>query len=420
MHKKLQDYFPQIRTREEVLADIQRDPVCSYKFAAFPQELREQILDFCTGARGVKMTYDSFFKEILNPEIHPERLEELLSLLLEQEVHIRQVLPNDSVRLADESTLLSTDIVVKLEDGSLANIEIQKIGYAFPGQRGACYSADLLLRQYKRIKGIKNKKFNYRDMKTVYTIVFFEKSTEEFHEAGSQYIHKARQVFDTGLKLDMLQDYILIPLDIYKECKQNENIETKLDAWLSFLSDDRPERIMEIIDKFPSFREMYAEVYAICRNIEEVMNMFSEELLELDRNTVQYMIEEQQEQLDALKKELEEVSKKVKQEEMAAKAAAEKVRESEEKVRESEEKVRESEEKARESEEEKMRVEEEARAVEKEAEMAKSLADQAKKEAREAKREVERLKKEAAEKAVLEKQVEDLKRMVADLLDNRR
>lgn len=257
----------------------------------------------------------------------------------------------------------------------MANIEIQKIGYAFPGQRGACYSADLLLRQYKRIKGMKNKKFNYRDMKTVYTIVFFEKSTVEFHEANTQYIHRARQVFDTGLKLDMLQDYILIPLDIYKECKQNENIETKLDAWLSFLSDDRPERIMEIIERYPVFREMYGEVYAICRNVEGVMDMFSEELLELDRNTVQYMIEEQQEQLDALKKEVEELSEKAKREEEDARAA-----------------------------------EEEAKHVRVEARAAK----------REAQREIERLKKEAAEKAVLEKQVEDLKRMVADLLDNRR
>ena len=406
MHKKLKDYFPQIRTREEVLDDIYGNPVCSYQFASFPQELKDEIIDFCTGARGVKMTYDSFFKEILSPEIHPERLEELLSLLLEQEVHIKQVLPNDSVRIADESTLLVTDILVELADGSLADIEIQKIGYAFPGQRGACYSADLLLRQYKRMKGLKNKKFNYRDMKTVYTIVFFEKSTVEFHEAGSQYIHRARQVFDTGLKLDMLQDYILIPLDIYKEHKQNESIETKLDAWLSFLSDDSPGRIMEIIDKYPTFREMYGEVYTICRNIEGVMDMFSEELLELDRNTVQYMIEEQQEQLDALKKEVEEWTKRAKQEEEEAKAAeykAEQERTKAEQERVKAEQERINAEKAKETEE-----------------RTREALEYVKKEVLEARREVERLKKEAAEKAVLEKQVEDLKRMVADLLDNRR
>lgn len=101
------------------------------------------------------MLYDSFFKEILDPDSKPERLEELLSLLLEQKVKILKVLPNDSTRIADESSLLIMDIVVQLEDGSIANVECQRIGYKFPGQRAACYSADLLLRQYKRVRGEK-------------------------------------------------------------------------------------------------------------------------------------------------------------------------------------------------------------------------------------------------------------------------
>lgn len=46
---------------------------------------------------------------------------------------------------------------------------------------------------------------------------------------------------------------------------------------------------------------MYDEAYMICRNIEEVMNMFSEELYELDKNTVQYMIDEMQDTIDEQK-----------------------------------------------------------------------------------------------------------------------
>ena len=41
-------------------------------------------------------------------------------------------------RLADESTLLIMDVVVKLSDGSIVNLEIQKLGYMFPGERSAC------------------------------------------------------------------------------------------------------------------------------------------------------------------------------------------------------------------------------------------------------------------------------------------
>ena len=77
------------------------------------------------------MLYDSFFKEIMNPETTPERLEEFLSLVLKQKVTILKVLPNDSTRIADESSLLIMDIVVELADGSMANVEVQKVGYAF-------------------------------------------------------------------------------------------------------------------------------------------------------------------------------------------------------------------------------------------------------------------------------------------------
>ena len=98
------------------------------------------------------MTYDFVSKEILNPESHRERVNEFLSLLLKQQVHILEVLPNDGTRIAEESSLLIMDIVVELEDGSIVNLEIQKIGYMFPGERSACYSADLLLRQYKRVQ----------------------------------------------------------------------------------------------------------------------------------------------------------------------------------------------------------------------------------------------------------------------------
>ena len=44
----------------------------------------------------------------------------------------------------------------------------------------------------------------------------------------------------------------------------------------------------------------------MAHNVERVMGMFSEELRELDRNTVQLMIDEMQEEIDALKKEREE------------------------------------------------------------------------------------------------------------------
>lgn len=88
----------------------------------------------------------------------------------------------------------------------------------------------------------------------------------------------------------------------------NNGIRNKLDAWLTFLSVDDPETIETLLDQYPGFEKYYREIYELCRNVERVMGMFSEELRELDRNTVQLMIDEMQEEIDALKKEREEES----------------------------------------------------------------------------------------------------------------
>lgn len=50
---------------------------------------------------------------------------------------------------------------------------------------------------------------------------------------------------------------------------------------------------------------MYEDAYSLCLNVEEVMQMFSKELAELDRNKVQLMIDEMEEELEGKRKELE-------------------------------------------------------------------------------------------------------------------
>ena len=91
-----------------------------------------------------------------------------------------------------------------------------------------------------------------------------------------------------------------------KKIYENNGIRNKLEAWLIFLSDDNPETIIRLIEEYPEFREMYEEVYDLCLNTEKVMNMFSKELLELDRNTVQLMIDEMQDEIDSQKVQLNE------------------------------------------------------------------------------------------------------------------
>ncbi len=266
----LRDYFPLLPTREELLTTIHSDQRLELEYGSWKEKYRQEFLDFCTGDKGVKILYDS-------------------------------------TRIADETSLLVTDIVVELGDGSIANVEVQKVGYMFPGQRCACYSADLLLRQYKRVRDqSREHKFSYKDIKTVYTIVLYENSPKEFHPYKDVFIHRAEQVVDSGVKLNLLQKYIFLPLDIFKKTHHNKPIENKLEAWLTFFSAEEPDEIINLIESYPEFIPLYKDLSELCRNTKKVMGMFSKELQELDRNTVSYMIDEMQEEINQQKAELEE------------------------------------------------------------------------------------------------------------------
>ena len=341
----LRNYFPMIRTREEIVKEIQENQRLSEIYEDWNPQQKERFLDACTGVRGVKLLYDAFFKEVMNPEYAPERLESFLSLILKQKVKVVQVLPPDSARIADESALLIMDIVVQLADGSITNVEVQKIGYRFPGERCACYSADLLLRQYRRVRedwdrkekerlsALKEegyeairpvrKRFSYQNIKNVYTIVLFEKSPEAFHEFQDTYLHHAEQKTDTGLKINLLQEYHFIALDIFRKNIYNKGIQDELDAWLVFLSVEETEQIIELLEKYPKFRPMYEQVYEMCRSTERVMGMFSRELKELDDNTVEFMIDELKEMVDKEKARAEEEKNRADRAETRAKEAEE-------------------------------------------------------------------------------------------------
>ena len=63
--------------------------------------------------------------------------------------------------------------------------------------------------------------------------------------------------------------------------------------------------ILRLLETAPAFGAFYEEVYELCRDTERMMEMFSKELQELDRNTVRYMVDEMQKEITEQKKELE-------------------------------------------------------------------------------------------------------------------
>lgn len=346
-----------IRTEGEVLKELRENKRLWETFCGWEEKYQKEYLDICTGVKGVKLLYDTYFKAIMNPDTRPERLNDFLSEILGKKIKILKVLPNESAKIAAESSLLIMDIVVQFEDGSIANVEVQKVGYLFSGQRSACYSSDLLLRQYKRVRLELGKSFTYKEIKKVYTIVLFEKSNAAFTKfSKEQYIHRFEQKSDTGVEMDLLQEYTFICLDIFNNTIHNEGrkIESRLEEWLVFLSQDDPDMIINLLNCNPEFKKIYEEVYTICLNMERMMSMFSKELEILDRNTVKLMVDEmieeytkmteehakKMEALDEVGRQMEAKQEKLKADEEKLKADGEKLKADEEKLKVRKEKLK--------------------------------------------------------------------------------
>ena len=306
-HKTMSNFF-NLPSERELRDKIERRDDLKKLFESWNSEQQQEYLDRCTGKKGHNLLYDAYFKEVMNPEYDPSRLESFLEMALGEPVRILKQLPNDGVRLEDEETLLVTDIVVELLDGSIANVEVQKIGYMFTGPRCSCYLSDMMLRQYKRIRAREKNAFSYGKIKKVYLIVLYETSPMELRHTPGAYLHRARHVFDTGLEMDLLQRCTLISLDIFKKTMQNKAISTLQEAWLIFLSESDPQRLVELFEAYPQFIAMYETLYSMDKDMVRTMGFFSEELRIMDRNTVRYMMDEMEgmiKRLEIKKEELE-------------------------------------------------------------------------------------------------------------------
>ena len=289
--------FP-ARTEQECLAELRKHPRSFFAYQNMSPEWKNRFLGFMEGTKTLPLTYDPFFKKLFNPDIYPERLSSLISSIIGTKVTVQCILSNEDSMLPSTSLLL-LDILVQLEDGSIANVEIQKIPYAFPGERMSCYSSDLMLRQYTRVKSLKRNAFTYKDLKTVYTIVMFENSPNECKETQSAdiYLHHGKTVFDTGIELKLLQEFYVVALDVFCESKYAKDI-NELNAWLSLLTAQSVDDLAALVSDYPWMEAICKDMSEYMYDPEEVITMFSEALRMLDENTVHYMIDELQKERD--------------------------------------------------------------------------------------------------------------------------
>lgn len=118
----IRQIFP-ARKKDDFLKDLQKDVNTFSKYLDLNNEWRNRFEEFMGGNKSLPLTYDPFFKALFNPDFYPGRLSHLLSSIIGINVTVQSVLSQEN-RLLPTSPLLIMDIIVQLEDGSIANVEI--------------------------------------------------------------------------------------------------------------------------------------------------------------------------------------------------------------------------------------------------------------------------------------------------------
>ena len=90
-------------------------------------------------------------------------IESLISAILGQKVKIVQILSREGTAITETGSQVIMDIIVKTDTGAIVNVEMQRIGYYFPGERSDCYTADMIMRQYGKVRSEKGDSFSYKD-----------------------------------------------------------------------------------------------------------------------------------------------------------------------------------------------------------------------------------------------------------------
>ena len=295
-------------SKEAALQQILSMPDSRQQYHEFPEKMKEEILSFLCGQKGLEILYDRFFKFVFDYETHPKRIEKLISALLGEPVMIREFLPPEGSLLVDKGSFVIMDIIAELSDGSLVDVEMQKLGYRFPVQRSACYVSDMIMRQYNRVKNERKNVFDYRDIKDVYLFIIMDESSEVFRRnKTASYIHHKCTFYDSGIDLPEIEHITYNSLDIFRDTVQN--IDTQRDAWMTFLSRNDPESIVKLVGRYPEFLSYYHDIAEFRKDPREVLHMFSEALYILDRNTERLMVDDLREERDTAVANLEAAKK---------------------------------------------------------------------------------------------------------------
>ena len=234
---------------------------------------------------------DVIAKTVFSADVHPDRLNFLMrGIALDDTIDVRSSAANEGFRKSIHSKGLVTDIPAWLRDGTLGDVEVQKVAQEFIFTRLEMYSSDMLLLQYSVEAGQAKKEVDYGNVNEVLVIVLMVESPKPFKEHDEiceKYIHRfLRNVSDTGLSYPTKRKMIYVQLDkCLEQYKKGENAEAednrpdRLQLLLAMIADTNNPNVVDDAKKDVMMDAIRKEAFNMSQD-KKVQGMLSQELYE--------------------------------------------------------------------------------------------------------------------------------------------
>lgn len=252
-----------------------------------PEELRKEFEQIEAGERLPDLTQDIPFKSIYDVDVHPERIEELLSLVFHESFQVTGSAKEEASKASIYSKKTILDILARLSNNGLANAEMQVAAQEFIAQRTDIYASELIIMQYSVRKNQLKSEMTYKDVPTNYLVVLMKESPKLFKDNPS-FIHRKMEVTDTGVQLTSLAKIVYIELDKCVEQVKAGVIPTGMEQLcnlLVFIADVNGENAKKIAKENPNYSAIQAELANMVRDREAMFAMLADKYDEIIHNS---------------------------------------------------------------------------------------------------------------------------------------
>ncbi|WP_026652971.1 PD-(D/E)XK nuclease family transposase [Butyrivibrio proteoclasticus] len=177
--------------------------------------IKQLLLSIKRGEKLIPLTSDIMSKNVLSPDLHPERFDFLVQRVMKNANLIADKSCTNEIPLENyESKKLITDISAWLADSELATIEMQALAQEFIFKRADLLTSRMLMLQYSAKNGQKGT-VNFDNVPGVVLVVLMKESPNIFksHDS-SRYIHRVTNAkSDTGMTFPLLRQIAFVQLD---------------------------------------------------------------------------------------------------------------------------------------------------------------------------------------------------------------